>query len=880
MNLRDWYFKQLVSQGDMDEAFDWVEEAEHAAADDMGMVGVMSAGDGTENAPPDLSVVVAGPIIAYDKAGQRIYDATATQLVDCTTDEYGVATSVAAPGNEKWVSVFIKATRRLEDPEIDGNNNEVYTRQYEDTEIFVRQSAEAAIGAAVRPPLLAGAILLFDLYRINGQVSFQNADFDRTRREDWLRFVGASLGTISHGTAHDAVADLYAIVDAIAAAFPFAFVSTWFGPAAVSGAAPPVTTVQEALDAVVYDLAQAAPAAGGALLVGAQDSGAFPGGFVTPWAAASVQAALMSLGTNLDGHIGGAPPAHPASSITFTPYSWLASVQVQNAIQEIVDDLADATAAGGATRIGNDAYLWIAATTLRGQIREIVDDLAATGAGVGGATRVGTEAIAGTPESIAVSTVQAVLSAIYGHLNARTERATDETVDGAWTFDNGGAIVNQAREAQNVRFLNNPWFKALQGGSVSPYHRRGNVASKLVGLGVSWANPWGGANSIPVGAGAAVVDDVAVVYTAAGYRRVVFAESNTFAVGWIDPMDPTVFGSIPLAGFFPGGGTTYTIDAICTDEKYIYVKVSILTGAVVTHHVNAFDVTGTLHPGGWAATGTTLAGTGTSPFIASRMSNICVAQLDAAYQYATVLATVNDWQNGGSGLMVSIINAATGVVTASGDGDVPALPGPYVVANEYPQGGICSDGTNIWFTFRETGGGVTRGGFATATIANPLVGSGLAGLPYGIPAADSNCILFDGDVIWYIDWTGALWLYRVADQVIDAKSNAAAALGAARFATFDGLNVWIQDLEAGNDTIALHQIPCAQVLATGSGTQDVAAMIRFSASFMQLSEAAAVPFQQMGRLCFDGDSVWMVMQGAGGGALSGVARKLPRAGTR
>lgn len=876
MDVFDFYFKEVVTQGVMDWAFDRVQTGMHGLSLDNGLTGILGGLGVQQHAPmPDKSVDVIGPGYACDPEGQRIYIPDALTVVDCSQDEFGTDTNPPTLTFERYISIFARFKRDLTAPALDGNNITVWTKQLESFELFVRIGAEAAAGTAVPAPLMADAVLLMDILVTNGFTAIINADMDDDRREDWVRYAGTSIGDRVYGTPAEAVSDILALIDAWGGAMPFAFTQDWYGAVPVGGPAPPPTTFQTALDALVYDLGAAGPPAGDTLISATDFTGVF-----FAWAAQSIASALATTAGAIDAHIGGAPPAHPASSITFTPYLYLAAVDVQNAIQELVDDLANITAAGGATRIGNDAYSWIAATTLRGQIQEIVDDLAAQGAGVSGASRSGTEPIAGSPESLAASTVMAALTAIYGHLNARTERASAEVVSGQWTFENGLLTVPQAREANNARFDNNPLFKAIQGGSSSPYHKRGNIASSIVTAGVSWAHPWGGANSVAVGVGAAQLADIKMTYSAAGNRRLVFAESNTFALGWMDPMDPTVFGSIPLAGFFPGGGTTYTVDAICTDAQYVYVKVSILTGAVVTHHVNAFDLAGVLHPGGWAATGTVLAGTGTSPFIQSHTGNICVAQLDAAQQLATTLATVNDWQNGGSGLMVSILNAATGAIVASGDGDVPALPGPYVVANEYPQGGICSDGTNVWFTFRETGGGITRGGFATATIANPLVGSGLASLPYGIPVADSNCILFDGDVIWFVDWTGVLYLYRVADAVIDYKTNATAAIGEARFAVCDGLNVWVQDLEATNDTIVLHQIPCAQVLGSGSGAQDVAQMIRFSAGFSQLSEAAAVPHQQMGRLCFDGDSIWMAPQSAGGGALSGVVRRLPRAGLR
>lgn len=870
MNIFDWFFKQVVTQSQMDWAFGAAQDSIQTATSDIDSLGILDGLTVQQHAAiPDLSVDVVGPGVAYDPEGQRVYVGDALTVVDCSQDEFGTSTDPPTPTFERYLSVFIRFERNLTEPMLDGNNITVYTKQLESFEFFVRMGAEAAAGTAVPPPLMTDAVLLTDILVTSGFTAILNADLDATRREDWIRFLGASIGSHVYGTPRAAVDGILTLIDAWAGSLPFSFTSTWFGAAPVLGVAPPPTTMQTALDAIVYDIAQAGAGPSGSNYIGVTDSGAFPGGFVTPWVAASLQAVLMSLGTDLDAHIGGGAPQHPASAITFTPYSWIAAVQMQLVIQEIVDDLADITATSGASRIGNDAYSWIGSTTLRLQIQEIVDDLAATGAGVSGASRIGTAAIAGTPESEPASNVYSVLRNFIGHINDRTERNTDEVVPGAWNFQNSDSLVNSVRESNNAKFSNNPLFKSIQGGSSCPYQQRGNIASGTFPAGTSWAQPWGGGNSFAFGGGAAL-QDIKMVYTAAGDRRIVVANDTGFGLVLVDPMAPTVFTAINLAGFFPAA--TYSIEAICTDEHYIYVRV--MNTGTNAHYINAIDSSGVLRAG-WPATGTAMTGTGGTPLGQAHTSNICVATMDINEQYAAKLATLNDWQNATTGLMVSIIDATNGAILASGDGDAVGASSPAIA---FPQGGLCSDGTNIFFTWHESGA-ATNGGLASATIANPAVGSGLTGFVFEFPVVDSNCVVFDGDALWWLTWAGDVLIYRLAEQAIDLKNGLGT--GGWKFMAFDGLNMWLQEREAVNNSILIHGIPAAEVTAVGTGTQNVATMERSRAGMVGLAEATAgIPFNQLGRMCFDGDSVWMIMNNVSGGTLSGTVRKLPRAGIR
>lgn len=273
MNKRDWYFKQIVSQSDLDEAFDWVEDADRDIMADLmsepvsGSVdygGIMDGGVVQEQAVPDLTVQIDA-IIAWGKAGERLKDTTPVTNVDLSQDEYGTSTVVPTPGQERVISVFVRFKGTLQNPEVDGNGLTVYTRRIEAIEYFVRQGAPSA-PTATPPPLLSDALLLADITRANGQTTIQTSNISLTRREDWIRDIGTTLGSFVKGTAKEAIKALFGFVDtASSGGGAFSFGEDWYGsvaPGVVSGAP---ATIAEALDAIVEDLAATT---GGSDLIG------------------------------------------------------------------------------------------------------------------------------------------------------------------------------------------------------------------------------------------------------------------------------------------------------------------------------------------------------------------------------------------------------------------------------------------------------------------------------------------------------------------------------------------------------------------------------------------------------------------------------------
>lgn len=299
MDLYDFYYRQIVTQSEMDWVFAAAEQADHNISVDDLMTGIVDGLDVSENgAGADLSVDITSGV-AYTSDGARVAESEALTNLDCSVDEYGVSTDVATPGNERWLTVFARFTRLLQEPKIDGSGLQVYTKQLEDCELIVHQGAEAVIGVATRPALIDGAVLLADINLVYGQTTIQTAThIFENRRQDWMRLTGTTLADFIHGNAHDAIEALWNILDGWAGiGSPFSFTSTWYGSLAVAGPSAPIESVAEALNAIVYDLALSS-ATPGAIRVGI-DAYTAPNSHVS-WPLGSVRSALRKVSNDTD----------------------------------------------------------------------------------------------------------------------------------------------------------------------------------------------------------------------------------------------------------------------------------------------------------------------------------------------------------------------------------------------------------------------------------------------------------------------------------------------------------------------------------------------------------------------------------------------------
>jgi hypothetical protein len=188
MDRRDWYFKQPVTEEELNDAFDCIENALWRLMTDWGLVGVATGMVGAQISPtPSMRITISGPGYAYDASGERIYVAAPFEPaggLDLTIDSNLVPTAVGA-GHERWISVYVQFTRDSSDPRIDGSSNSIFFKSNESHKFVVVQGVEAPVSTAPRPTIdPAHGVLLFDVHRTNGQITILNTDIDTTRRQD------------------------------------------------------------------------------------------------------------------------------------------------------------------------------------------------------------------------------------------------------------------------------------------------------------------------------------------------------------------------------------------------------------------------------------------------------------------------------------------------------------------------------------------------------------------------------------------------------------------------------------------------------------------------------------------------------------------------
>ena len=251
MNRQEFYYAQLVTEGEINGAFDYCEEADRAMVVDAGAVGIYSGLGVAQASSPNLTVTV-GLGAAYDQLGERI-SLPAQQVVNCAVDYEAVSTTVVTAGNEKWLSVFLTFARSLSDPRTDGNGNPVEFQQAEGFSIQVVQGVEAATGTASKPSLVSPGLLLADVHRAYGVTTIATTDISVARRQ--AQFNLSTLGPF--GTVSAVMAALQAEIEAHIAsttAHPAANVTYAGGVAWLDSTTNPASDVETQLDKLITDL--------------------------------------------------------------------------------------------------------------------------------------------------------------------------------------------------------------------------------------------------------------------------------------------------------------------------------------------------------------------------------------------------------------------------------------------------------------------------------------------------------------------------------------------------------------------------------------------------------------------------------------------------
>ncbi len=431
----DFYFRQRVTEAELDLAFALLEKADRDLAADLNIYGIVSGAVPAPHSPvPDLTVDLTAPARAYDNLGQRMFFGTG-QTVDCAVDLVGIPTDVATVGNERWLGIFLRFKRQLSDPRTDGNSQQVFFRRDESFELVVRQAPEGAIGVAPKPALQADELLLCDVRRRPGQTQILVADLDTSRRQAFIFAQGTSVA-VTTGT--------WSILQPLAATVQAAFdeadaeLRDHFTAVARRHAATAIDyaphgfvgagNVQAAVDELIDDLSTGVGGSSGASRVGVDAAAGAPNALP----AGSVKSQLAQLLGFLNTHVSAPTGAHAAAAISTVPHNN------------------------------------IAATNVQAQLQEIVTDLVATGAASPGAGLVGVDAIAGAPTAIGAGTLRAALVTLLGGLNGHVNQASGAHAASAVSVADSGNKLN----AVNVEAALAEILDAVEGD-----HFRGNEAN-------------------------------------------------------------------------------------------------------------------------------------------------------------------------------------------------------------------------------------------------------------------------------------------------------------------------------------------------------------------------------------------------------------------
>jgi hypothetical protein len=329
----DFYFRQRVTEAELDLACELLEQADRDLAADIGVYGIVTGAVPTQHSiVPDLTVDLTSPTRAYDRLGQRIFIGT-DQTIDCSVDLVGIPTSVATPSNERWLALFLRFDRQLSDPRTDGNAQQVYFRRDESFEIVVRQAPEGALGADAKVALQQDELLICDLRLVHGQGQILDADIDLGRRQAFI-FAEGDAVAVESGTWNT----LQPLVDTVQAALDEtdAELTDHFTgaarrhPATAIDFAPhafiAAVTVQAALVELLDKLLTTAAGDPGAKRVGGDAAAGAPHAL----GPGTVDSLLSQLLAWLNAHVGAISGAHNASAIAALPHIYVSATNVQS----------------------------------------------------------------------------------------------------------------------------------------------------------------------------------------------------------------------------------------------------------------------------------------------------------------------------------------------------------------------------------------------------------------------------------------------------------------------------------------------------------------------------------------------------------------------
>lgn len=215
----DSFFSQLLTEAELDQMLDQLEQAIWDFASDAGIFGVISGAALTETGPQTMNILSSNPCKSYDQEGRRIYYPD-LQTVDCSVDYVGNPT-IPAGGKERWLMIVLEFDRNLYNLRQDGNGADVY---YNVDEFFVIKvvagpEVTTPIGspAADGPTKPTDALVLGDIKIDSATTVITTGMINFTRRDNFQFAAAGAIGVTSGAWTKidNTVAQLQAALDSI-----------------------------------------------------------------------------------------------------------------------------------------------------------------------------------------------------------------------------------------------------------------------------------------------------------------------------------------------------------------------------------------------------------------------------------------------------------------------------------------------------------------------------------------------------------------------------------------------------------------------------------------------------------------------------------------
>jgi hypothetical protein len=221
MKIHTFYYGQIVTESDLNDGFTWVQNAEKSLAKDIAENGVFDGLLVTPTSPVSTSVEVSDGVGRIVDDGSRVYN-SATQIVPCTVDEFGVATFTdLIAGEGRWCSIYAKFKSVNSDLKTDGHGLPVWFTTSESVEFFLHLAPKGLIinkTTLPRPGTIPTAILLADIWFEFGSLPIIAGHLETTRREDYYRQIVSGI-EISAGSPKATLPLLGSAISAVTSSF-------------------------------------------------------------------------------------------------------------------------------------------------------------------------------------------------------------------------------------------------------------------------------------------------------------------------------------------------------------------------------------------------------------------------------------------------------------------------------------------------------------------------------------------------------------------------------------------------------------------------------------------------------------------------------------